>query len=130
MAEPETPVEPERIGAKAMFSVAVVLQVIVLYDPTAPQPPTVPWWDWAPAPDKVLHMAVFALVAWTGRQVGIPVRTLVFWLAVQAVVSELAQARLLPERNGDVVDLVADLVGIGIGAVLPLPRRRRTKAAP
>ncbi len=68
--------------------------------------------------DKVVHLAVFAAVAWTGRRVGIPSRPLLLALVAHAVVSELLQRTLLPGRSGDLLDVVADIVGAVAGLVV------------
>ncbi len=63
---------------------------------------------------------LFALLARlrTGLVVGVA--------ALHAPVSELIQWTLLPHRDGDVWDAVADLVGVGLGWLLArwLGRRR------
>jgi hypothetical protein len=47
-------------------------------------------------------------------------------LVVQAVVSEVVQARLMAGRSGDPADVVADLVGTGLGLLVA---HRRTHCA-
>jgi VanZ family protein len=74
-----------------------------------------------PGGDKVVHAALFALLAATtrlrfGGRPGHPgPGALLVALAGYAAVSELAQAALLPTRSGDVWDLFADLVGVAVG---------------
>jgi VanZ family protein len=69
----------------------------------------------------VVHAGLFALLAATDpaalrRRPGHPGHgALLAALAGYAAVSELAQARLLSTRSGDVGDLVADLVGVAAG---------------
>ena len=68
-----------------------------------------------PGADKVVHLLLFALLAASARWRfggGLPVLALV---AVYAVVSEVVQAVALAERSGDPVDVVADLLGAGLG---------------
>jgi VanZ family protein len=42
----------------------------------------------------------------------------------QAVLSEVVQWQLLPNRSGDVVDVVADLTGVALGVLVGLALRR------
>jgi VanZ family protein len=68
-----------------------------------------------PAADKVVHLVLFLLLAATARwRFGgaLPALALV---AVYAVVSEVVQGVALDERSGDALDVVADLVGAGLG---------------
>jgi VanZ family protein len=68
-----------------------------------------------PGADKVVHLVLFGLLAATTRlRFGGHWRLLAL-LAGYALVSELVQASLLPERSGDVADLVADMVGVAAG---------------
>jgi len=68
--------------------------------------------------DKVVHVVAFAAVAWTGLRAQVPAAWLLPVLALHAAVSEVVQARLLPDRSGDVADVLADLSGILAGTVL------------
>ena len=102
---------------------AVVLQVAVLYVPSAPAVPTggVPL-------DKLVHVLVFALPTYALVRAGMGRGLVVVLMVAQALVSELVQAVALADRSGDVADLLADLVGVGIAvAVL---RRRSPRASP
>lgn len=110
------------VGVGVLFA----LQLIVLYVPTAPGPPT----PIAHA-DKIVHALVFAapvLVAGLARRS--------WWLLVagacvlHAPVSEAIQHAFLTHRSGDPWDLVADLCGtagasIGVSLWFRRPRRRR-----
>jgi hypothetical protein len=77
-----------------------------------------------PNVDKVVHIGIFAAVAFTGLQVRLPLRWLATALVVHAVSSELAQHWLLPDRSGDPSDVVADLVGVTLGAALGVATAR------
>ncbi len=96
------------------------MQLSVLYAPTGPggDPPAYA--------DKVVHLVVFAAVAWTGRRAGIRSRPLLVALVAHAVVSELLQLTLLPGRSGDLLDVVADIVGAVVGLVVAGPTPRAT----
>ncbi len=105
----------------AVFGAAVLLQLVVLYAPSGDGPSV-------PFADKLVHFAIFALVAWAGRRVGLPVVPLVVALVAHALLSEVLQATLLDERSGDPWDVVADVVGIGVGVLLPSRRAREIMA--
>ncbi|HEY5786359.1 MAG TPA: hypothetical protein VIT65_16445 [Microlunatus sp.] len=98
-------------------------QQIALYGPSGPVQPS-----WFPNADKVQHTIGFALPMFlvlltsqiyaaragrTLRSLGVAAIAGVF--AVDAVVSELVQARPGSGRDGDPVDAIADLIGIGLG---------------
>jgi hypothetical protein len=88
------------------------VQLALLYWPRAVSPAGgIPW-------DKLVHALVFGLVMWTGVRAGIPARP---WLVVSlahAVLSEVLQGLLLPNRSGDPWDAVADAVGVLVAAAL------------
>ena len=87
----------------------VLLSLYVLFAPDAGGGPRFPH------SDKLVHAALFGLLAATSRwRLGAapPV-----WVAVAsyAAVSELVQHVWLAGRTGDVFDLLADLVGVVVG---------------
>jgi VanZ family protein len=65
-------------------------------------------------------------VAFTGLKAGVPARWLLGALVANAIVSELVQHYLLPQRDGDPFDALADLVGVALGAWLGARAARRT----
>ena len=102
---------------------AVVAQQIGLYGPSGPVQSS-----WFLSADKLQHAIGFALPMFlvlltsqiyaaragrTLRSLGVVATAGVF--AVNAVVSELVQARPGSGRSGDVADAIADLIGIGLG---------------
>jgi VanZ family protein len=102
---------------------AVIAQQVGLYGPAGPVQPA-----WFPSADKLQHALGFALpmfLVLTTSQIyaaraGRTLRPLVVAavagvLAANAVVSEIVQARPGSGRSGDVLDAVADLVGIALG---------------
>jgi VanZ family protein len=99
-----------------LFAVVLAVQLVALYAPRAPSEGS----GWGL--DKIVHAGLFAAVVWTGRRAGAPTFWLVLLCAIHAPVSELVQGYLLPHRDGTVGDAVADLVGVALGAVLPVPR--------
>jgi len=102
------------------FVIAVVVQCWALYVPRAPSVETgLPL-------DKLVHVALFAVVTWLGLRAGW--RWVLPAMVAQAAISELVQLRLLPNRGGDWWDFAADLVGImigwGVAAVNPVTERK------
>lgn len=95
-----------------MFAITVVIQLVVLYWPHAPSPPTT-----LPV-DKLVHLSVFAAAAWAGRRAGFPLRPLLAALLAHAVISEMLQAWAIPGRDGDPRDVLADWSGTLLGLVL------------
>ncbi|MGN7248401.1 VanZ family protein [Janibacter anophelis] len=104
------------------LAAVVVVQLIVLYAPEAPGPPSP-----IPHADKAVHAIVFALpvlVAGLGRLRSW--RLVALLCAAHAPLSEVVQHLALGQRSGDPWDVVADLVGVGaasIGVLLSLRRR-------
>jgi hypothetical protein len=106
-------VSPARVSsARAAFAAAVIANFAVLYWPRAVSQGGIPF------ADKVVHVAIFAVVAATGRRAGVPLGWLVGLLAAQAVTSELVQHWFLVNRTGDPADVAADLVGVAVGVLL------------
>jgi VanZ family protein len=100
----------------ALFGIALTAQLIALYAPTAPSEGGIYELD------KVVHATLFAAVVWTGRRAGLPPVWLIVLCALHAPFSEWVQGTFLPHRDGSVTDAVADLVGVGIGALVPIRR--------
>lgn len=103
-----------------LFAATVLVHLVVLYAPSAPSLPS----GGLPL-DKVVHLAVFAAVVWTGRQAGLPAVPLLLVVVAHAGLSEAVQAALLPARSGDWADVAADVLGAGVGAVVPRRRSAR-----
>jgi len=74
--------------------------------------------------DKVVHALIFVALAVAGRWAGIPWLGLGLALAAYAAVTEVLQAVLPIHRDGDVHDLLADVVGIALGLLLSLAATR------
>lgn len=108
-----------RPGWSAAAVLTVLVQLAVLYVPRAPQV------DVGGLPvDKLVHALVFAVPVVALVLAGLPHGWVVTVMAGHAVLSELVQAVLLLDRSGDPWDVVADLVGVTIGAWLVRPGGR------
>ena len=94
-----------------LLAVAVVVQLVVLYAPSGPSASPFP------GSDKVVHALVFLVPVAAALLAGLPPRLVVAVFAAHAVVSEVLQGALLPARSGDPLDVVADLVGVGLGVL-------------
>jgi VanZ family protein len=105
-----------RIAAAVL---ALLLQLVVLYAARAPAVVT----SGLPL-DKVAHALVFALPTVALIAAGVPRLWVIGLMAVHAPVSELIQQQVLGARSGEVGDVVADLVGVGIGAWIARPGGR------
>lgn len=113
-----------RVG-RALFVAAVLVQVTVLYWPRQVGGGGDPVHL-----DKLVHLLVFAAVAWTGLRAGVAARPLVGVLVLHAVASEALQALVLPDRTGDAADVAADLAGVLAGTLLARASWRHERAAP
>ena len=103
------------------FVAAVALQLYGVYAPREAGPHV-----GIPQIDKVAHCFLFAAVAFTGLKVGVPARWLLGALVANAVLSEVVQHWLLPQRDGDPFDALADLAGVALGAWAASWANRRT----
>lgn len=106
------------------FVVALLLSLAVLFTPAAGVPSA------PPGTDKVVHLALFALLAATGRVAGIRPWPLLAGLTAYAAVSEVLQAWLPLGRSGDLLDGLTDVVGAVLGLGLYAASARvRARAA-
>lgn len=111
-----------RVGAATLLLLALLVQAWSLYRSAVP--------EGAPSfahADKIAHLLLFAvpaaLAVLVGGRLG---RVVLVLLVVHAPVSEVVQGRWLDQRSGDPWDVVANLVGVvlGAGAGWALTRRR------
>lgn len=102
------------------FAVVVLASLVVLFAPASATPSTLP-----PGTDKVVHLAMFAALAWTGRRAGFPVAGLAIGLAVYAAGSEVLQGLLPLGRTPDPLDALVDVVGVALGLAAALRSVRR-----
>jgi hypothetical protein len=105
----QTPNRTPRLLWRLAFGVAVVVQLIVVYSPRGVGGIEITGLD------KVVHMLIFAAPALAALMVGIRPRWALGILAVHAPVSELIQHFGLASREGDVLDVLADLGGVALG---------------
>jgi len=111
-------VRPKTLWLVAL-GVAVVVQLITLYSPQVPGAPAIAGFD------KVVHLAVFAAPVLAALLAGLSAPWVLGILAVHAPVSELVQHVALSRRSGDVFDMMADLCGVAVGALVYLVWIRR-----
>ncbi|UOY01586.1 VanZ family protein [Blastococcus sp. PRF04-17] len=95
--------------SRGAFAVVVLLSLAVLFAP-ADDVPSAP-----PGVDKVVHVALFAALALTGRWAGIEAKALGAGLVCYAALSEVLQSVTPLQRSGSVADWLADVVGVLVG---------------
>jgi len=103
------------------FGCAVLLSLVMLFSPASRVPSGIE------LNDKVVHAALFLLLAVTGVMAGLPLRALACGLVLYAGVSEVLQAVLPIDRDGSVYDALADLLGVaaGLAAATLVVRRQK-----
>jgi hypothetical protein len=106
--------------SRAAFVVTVLVSLAVLFAPGADVPSA------PPGVDKLVHGALFAVLALTGRWAGMPRSVLAGLLVLYGAVSEVLQGLPVLDRGSSVGDWVADVVGVLVGLLLwgDLARRR------
>ncbi|NHA69210.1 hypothetical protein EPD83_014285 [Phycicoccus sp. CMS6Z-2] len=75
-------------------------------------------------------MGVFLVPTVLALAARLPARWVLPVLAAHAVLSEVVQATLIPTRDGDVLDALADLLGVALGALVAGLWARRRSGAP
>ena len=124
---PAPPLPDSRTRLRWFLGAAFLAQCAALYLPLSGGGGRIP------GADKVVHLLLFAVVAWPAVRLGWRRRWVVPALTVQAVSSELVQHFLVAGRAGDPWDLVADLCGIALGVLtagLPRPGPRTRPGSP
>lgn len=108
--------------ARGVFAVVVLVSLAVLFAPASDVPS-------APAGvDKVVHLALFAALAASGRWAGVAARRLAVLLLGYAALSEVVQGLPALGRSMSPADWVADAVGVLVGLVLWQLASRRSSA--
>ncbi|HSK33947.1 MAG TPA: hypothetical protein VK903_10715, partial [Propionicimonas sp.] len=110
---------PSRRAVLRVLAIAfLIVQLVAVYLPGTPDGGLeLPW---LPGADKVVHGLIFAIPVYLFARLSGRVGLVAGLFAVHAVVSELIQWRFVPYRDGDVWDVVADLLGIGVAALAAL----------
>ncbi|MGY1617594.1 VanZ family protein [Geodermatophilus sp. SYSU D00691] len=98
--------------ARLVFAVAVLVSLAVLFAPSGDVPSA------PPGVDKVIHLVLFGVLAFTGRWAGLPRAPLAGLLVLYAAASELLQALPVVARSSSVADWVADVAGVLLGLLL------------
>ena len=113
---------------RAVLALALLVHLAALYVPRVPGDGP----DLFPGADKVAHVGVFALVVVAALWAGLPARWVVPLALVHAVLSEVLQDALLPGREGDPWDALADVAGVGLGwaAAVLVTRAGRRPSGP
>lgn len=109
------------VAAVTVAAVTVAVHVAVLYWPVVSVTGPVSWTD------KVVHVLVFAIPTYAVGLVLHRASVAVLAFLVHAPLSELVQHLALPNRSGDLSDVVVDVVGVAVAAGLLLVRRRRER---
>jgi hypothetical protein len=121
MARSRTPAAHGAL-ARGVFAVVVLVSLAVLFAPASDVPS-------APAGvDKVVHLALFAALAASGRWAGVAVRPLAVLLLGYAAVSEVVQGLPALGRSMSLADWLADAVGVLVGLALWELAARRSPA--
>ena len=108
--------------SRGVFAVAVLVSLAVLFAPGADVPSA------PPGVDKLVHGAVFAALAVTGRWAGVGRGVLTGLLVLYAAVSEVVQGIPALHRDPSVGDWAADVVGLLLGLLAwRLLTRRRAR---
>ena len=98
--------------SRGAFAVVILVSLVVLFTPASGVPT-------APAGvDKLVHVALFAALAGTGRWAGAGAARLAVALAVYAAGSEVIQGFAPLARSGSLADWSADAAGILLGLAL------------
>ena len=106
-------------GWRVAFAGVLALSLVMLFSPDSGAG------DIAVS-DKLVYFLLFTALAATGRLAEVPALRLAIGLAGYAGASELLQAALPIERNGDVRDTVADVLGVATGLAIVLLATRRS----
>ena len=100
---------------------AMALAAWLLIAPTPGPPPVIPFQD------KIFHVVAFAALTGPGV-LALPARYLWFWVAHMVALGagiEIVQSMMGAGRQGDVVDFIADGLGITLAVAIGRWMRRR-----
>lgn len=105
-------------GGSLMFGVVVLASLVMLFSPGSDVP------SGFPGSDKIVHFSLFLALAVTGVRAVPRTRRLAVGLVCYAAASEILQTVLPINRDGDVRDAAADVLGVAVGLVLVAVVRR------
>ena len=106
--------------ARGALAVSVLVSLAVLFAPASDVPSS------PPGVDKVVHLSLFLALALTARWAGVGRQVTAVSLLLYAAVSEVLQGTDLVGRDAELLDGVADAVGVLAGLLLwELSHRRR-----
>jgi VanZ family protein len=97
---------------------ALLVSVVVLFTPASGVPAALS------GVDKLVHLALFTLLAVTARFAGTAAWAVLALLAAYAALSEVLQALLPIGRNGNVPDGLVDVAGVLLGVAAYAAARR------
>ena len=98
--------------SRGALAVAVLVSLAVLFAPASDVPSS------PPGVDKVVHLSLFLVLGLTARWAGVQRQVAVVSLLVYAAVSEVLQGTSLVGRDAELLDWVADTVGVLLGVAL------------
>ena len=98
-------------AARTVFAVLLAVSTVMFLTPRDDVPSGGP-------DDKVVHALIFVVLTVAGRWAALPWVALGVGLAAYAAVTEILQAVLPIDRQGDVRDLAADVIGVAVGLLL------------
>lgn len=105
--------------ARGVFALVVLVSLGVLFAPASDVPAS-------PAGvDKLVHVALFAALAVSGRWAGIGTRALVPLLVGYAGLSEVLQGLAVVDRSASLADCAADAAGVLLGLAVWRAATRR-----
>jgi VanZ family protein len=114
-----TPLRVRGPLAQGAYGIVVLVSLVVLFAPSSDVPVA------PPGVDKLVHAALFALLAFTGRWAGPRLRPLAVLLVLYAAVSEVVQEITPLNRTGSVADWLADAAGLLLGLAIWATLTRR-----
>jgi VanZ family protein len=104
------------------MTIALLVSVVVLFTPASGVPTALS------GVDKLVHLALFTLLAVTARFAGMAVWTVLVVFVTYAALSEVLQALLPIGRDGNVPDGLVDVAGVLLGVAAYTGVRRLATA--
>ena len=95
--------------SRGALAVTLLVSLAVLFAP-GDDVPSAP-----PGVDKLVHLALFAALAVSGRWAGVRAPVLAVSLGAYALLSEVVQAVTPLQRSGSPADGLADVLGVALG---------------